>query len=690
MALPNLPFVAAGAAPLADAGIPPTTLDLEAAHAELRRAALRLEHEVPPVVDLGPVARAMEHAFGSIYDACDGRVERLAAVQAATEEIGRALAALAPALSKDPAFEPVRDHLAQAESHLARAEDRLARLPPLGLPEPQELFASIDVPRLHVVARPSLTPVVRYARPLPVGRPPPVTAPLPEPTTFPELRAAIAEMKKQAAEARQKPPAQALPPPAPAPKDAPPPGFTREVPAGIDDAAFLQGRARECFEEVAMVGLQRAPLLGDPWRGSLLLERRMLASIDVIAAIGPTAIEHVPRLVADAPVKDPSQAFGIAMVLGCIGGRDALGAAEHALLTSDRDQAFVDGFAAGLELVPHDALPLSLRALLGEADPVIRGMAIGVLGHRGLATPAELAAAALDVPAVAARALVHAAMTPAPELAGTLQALASTEDPALREAVWWALALTGHPHTEVTLTAALEGPEAGKAALILALAGDDRDARRVVQAALAAPTRELIFAVGWTGDAWAIGQLVDLLETTEDAELAAAAAWALERITGAGLWEEAEVEDELIDVAEPPDPDVGEPRVPRLVRTLSDPRDPPPAPAPETIEQPSTDAARWRAWWAEKGAGYNLAARYRRGQPYTPLVSLAELDTARVTPMERRYLQRELVIRTGAVVRLDPRDLVAVQEEAVRAWHPHAARGSNTPGRWIRPARRAG
>jgi hypothetical protein len=90
----------------------------------------------------------------------------------------------------------------------------------------------------------------------------------------------------------------------------------------------------------------------------------------------------------------------------------------------------------------------------------------------------------------------------------------------------------------------------------------------------------------------------------------------------------------------------------------------------------------------EKGAGYNLSARYRRGHPYTPLVSLGELDTARVTPVERRYLHRELIIRTGAVVRFDPHDLVRVQEEAVQAWQPHAARGSSTPGRWIRPARR--
>lgn len=692
MALSNLPFAPAGAAPLADGGAQPTTIDLEAAHAELRRAALRMEHDVPPVFDLGPAARAMEGAFAALYDAFDGRAEKLAAVQAALAEVARATGAIAPARGREPAFDPVRDHLDRAASHLTRAEDRLARIPPLGLPEPQDLFAGGDVPRLHVIARPSLVPTIRYARPLPQGRAPRPQQPIAEPRTFAELRAAVTEMKKQAADARKKPDAPALPPPLIAGQDPPPPGFAPTIPRALTDEAFLKSRARECFEEVAMVGLQRAPMLGDPWRGSQILERRMIASIDVIAAVGPVAVAHVPHLVADAPVKDPSHAFAVAMIMGCLGGRDALGAAEHALLASDRDPAFVDAFGFGLKLVPHDALPLALRSLLGEADPVIRAMAVDVLAYRNLATPAELLAAARDVPAVAAKALIPLALAPGPEVMETLgahaAALAGTDDPALREAILWALALAGHPRAEATLTAALDGPDAGKAALILAIAGDEQDARRVVQTALASPTRERIFAAGWTGDAWAISQLIDLLETTDDKALAASAAWALDRITGAGLWEETEIEDDEIDVEEPPDPDVGEPRVLKLARTFGDARDRPPEPAAETIEQPTTDPARWRAWWMDKGAAYNLSARYRRGQPYTPLVSLGELSTARVTPVERRYLQRELILRTGAIVPLDPHDLVAVQEDAVRAWQPHAARASNTPGRWIRPMRR--
>ena len=699
MASSYLPFVASAAPqdlPLPGAGLPPAAIELEAAHAELRRAALMLENDVPPAIDLAPAARALEQAFSCLYDAFDARADRQVATRAAAARAGDAASLLAPALAREEAFGPLCAALGRARAHLGRAEERLARVPPVPLPEPPDLLASVDAPRLHALARPSLAPALRVPRAPPAGLPAPAAAPLPEPTTFSELREVIAEMKKQAGEARERP-GPALPPPAgQAPRAAPPPprpGFARDVAAAIDDASFLRARAREHFEEVAMVGMQRAPLPGDAWRSTLALERRMLASIDVLAALGPTAIAHIPRLVADAPVKDPSRAFGLAMVLGCVAGRDALAAAEHALLAGDRDAAFVAEIGAAWKLAPHDLLPLALRTLLGDADPLIRAMAIDVLGHRGLATPAELARSAADAPAVAATALVHLAFTPSPELPALIQAAAGAAagDAALREAAWAAMALSDQPNLSFTLSAALDagGPDAGAAALLLALAGDDEDARRVSQRALASPAPGLVAAAGWAGGAWSVGPLIELLASDDD-DVKAAAAAALERITGAGLVEKAPADEDEILVDEPPEPDVGEPRPPRLARLISDPRDAPPEPAPELVERPSTDPDRWRACWLEKGAAWDANARYRRGKPYSPLVSLAELDGGGCTVGERRLLQRELVIRTGSFVRFDPHDLVIVQEEAIRAWQPVAARHAGAPGRWVRPMRRAG
>ncbi len=675
--------------PLALAGLPPVYLELEAVHAELRRAALLLEHDVEPLIDLAPLARGLERAFAALYDAFDGRADGLAAARATGAEIDRAVAAMAFAPPR-AGLAPVRERLGRARTLIGLAEGSLARVPPALRPAAPPLLASIDAPRLHVLDRPSMRPALRVPKAPPGGVRAPAPPPLPDPQTFAELRQAIAELKRQAGEpspAASAAPA-ALPEASPAPRVVPE-GFAADLPDAIDDGAFLRARTRECFEEVAMVSMQRAPLIGEPWRASLLLERRMLAAIDVIAAIGATAVEHVPRLLADAPVKDATRAFAVAMVLGCIAGRDALAAAEHVLLGSDRDAEFVEAFGAALEIVPHDLAPLALRSLLGEADPAVRAMAVDVLGHRGLASHAELAAAAGDAAPVAARALVHLALLPSPELPALLDAASGAEDRALREAAWTAMALSGHPRGSQVLAAGLDGEGEGTAALLLAIAGDEQDARELCRRTIARPSPGLVRAAGWAGDVGVVGSLIDLLEGDAGEEVALAAAEALERITGAGLRERAPADDEEILVPDPPEPDVGEPRAPKLSRVVGDPRDPPPEPTPEMIERPSTDPARWRAFWMERGAADTLGVRYRRGHPYTPLVSLRELDAGRCTPAERRLLQRELCVRTGAFVRFDPHDLVVVQEEAIRAWHPLASGASSAPGRWLRPARRS-
>lgn len=648
-----------------------------------------LTDDVEPVVDLTAPARDLERALGAVYDAFDGRTDRLTAVREAMTSAARAADAIARAAELDPAFKGIRDHLDRAQRHFARVDALLAYRPPEPPPLPAELLASIDVPRLHSLVRPSILPALKVPAPPPaeiVASPGPK---LPQPKTFDELRRAIGDRKKRAPVPTAKSPPPESPPPAPpATARVIPPGFAPSVGAAMDELTFLRARAREHFEEVAMVGMQRAPVLGDPWRGALSLERRMLAAIDVIAALGRPAVEHVPRLLADAPVKDPSLGFATAMVLGCFQGRDALAAAELALLSSERDAAFIDAVGAALKLAPHDLLPIALRSLLREADPLVRAMAIDVLGYRGAATDDELAAAAMDLPGVAARALPYLAYRASPALDSVIGGRSADADPDLRDALFMAAALRGRSDVFALLEGALDREGADTAAMLLALAGGEREARLLEDRARIAPSVGLSTALGWAGAASSVELLIEQLEGGDEIRLAAA--WALERITGAGLWEEAAASEEEILVADPPQPDVGEPKAPRLARLVSDPRDAPPDPAPEMLEQPSTDPARWQAYWSEAGRNYEGPARYRRGAAYTPLVSLTELDQGRCTPGERRLLQRELIVRTGSYVPFDPHDFVVVQEQALAAWRPIAQRASSAPGRWVRPARRPG
>lgn len=172
-----------------------------------------------------------------------------------------------------------------------------------------------------------------------------------------------------------------------------------------------------------MVGAQRAPLLGDPWRTALTLERRMLSAIDAIVALGPAAIAYLEPLVRDAPVSDPAHAFAIGMTLGCLAGRDSLAAVERILFAAaPAEPDWIASFAPALKVAPHDALPLSLRTLLRDGFAGHRALAIDVLGYRGLVTSMELAAASTDAPEVFAAALPYLALTADPLLRTVIDA----------------------------------------------------------------------------------------------------------------------------------------------------------------------------------------------------------------------------------------------------------------------------
>lgn len=671
---PPQPVPAPGPAPAAPAR---WQLDLEEAYAALRALALRIERDLEAAPWLEVFAARVGGAQRALLDAFDGRDERALAAQRAMHEVDGALAA-APAA----AGAGVREALAAARAALGRAEQHLAMHPPAPFEAP-ELLVSLDTPRLHWVARPSIVP--RIVVPLLVEAPPAaLPAPAAAPTSFAELAeaSALARQGTLAAAARAVAPPQALPAPA----------ATIEAPPAVSEESFVRERARDCFEEVTMAGMQRIPLPGDPWRTSVVIEQRLLASLDLVAGLGPVAVGHVADLYRDSPIKDPSRAFAVGMILGSIAGRDALGAAEQVVLAGDADAAVLAALGDALALVPHADLPLALATASRDASVAVRAMAWDVIARRGLRSVDELAAAAHDKPPVTAVLLEHLALGGFRDLPAWLEALRPSPDPALRAAVNLATALGGVPYASTHLAAAADAPWEGEAldhpAVLWAIAGDEQDAAALLDRATRAPAPHWCLAVGWAGAAAAIPRLLELL-AHEDEAVRVAAGGALYRITGASLVELVPLDEEEIHVPEPRDPPVGErPAPPRLARVVSSPRDQPPEASPEMVERPTTNAGAWQDWWARNAAAFDAQGRYRHGRPYTPALSLHELDAGVATFAERRALQRELVVRTGVVVRFDPRDFVRTQEVALEAWAPEARRMSSVVGRWQRPARR--
>jgi hypothetical protein len=654
---------------------------LERAHGLVHEAARAVGDEAEPSLHLAPAARLLERALGTLYDAFDGRADRAtsmnlahgrlwdAAILLARAGLGRAVAALREACAE-----------------LVSAEERFPRVP-LAPPEARPLQASADLPRLHAVDRPSLTPRLS-APPIPEPEEEMPADTLPEPTTFAEL-AAAAEAVRKLAIARVRRAMAALPAaPTQAPSVAvePPPGFALVPAPALGEDDFVRRWARECFDEVGMIGLQRAPLSGDAFRSSHPLERRMLVALDAIAALGPAAVAAIEPLAMDAPAVNPMAVFAVSMIGGCLDGRDALACAERVVYRfGPNDPAVAEPFASAMKLAPSPFVPSALRALAASRELGCRRLGIEVLAHRGWLTAEELAALADEQDArVLALALPALAAARHPDLGRALVRALVHDDLGVQEAALDAMALAAHGDAASAARAAASGALGDRALLRLAIVGDQADARWLLARMQASPTTASVEAVGWSGLVTAVPALIALLEGDSEG-LARSAGAALDRLLGANLREAIEVFPEAIEDVPvvDPDPEPSPPR-PSLAALTGDPRDPPPRGSPEKLEVPSADPARWRAFWAEHAHRFDPAQRVRRGNPYSPSVSLYELDQLPLPAGERRVIHRELAARTGKLTAFDPHDLVVVQERGLIAWASLVAAAGEAPGSWGR------
>src|SRR5262249_46186626 len=152
----------------------------------------------------------------------------------------------------------------------------------------------------------------------------------------------------------------------------------------------------------------------------------------------------------------------------------------------------------------------------------------------GLATVQELRNATGDAPSVAARALAHFPWPVPPELVEVARRLAESSNASLQDAALVVLAFANPDEARPLLRAATDRGGGSAIALSLAIAGDETDARWLVERG-AQPTLPIVEALGWSGSAAAIGLLVDIVASHPEANLRAAAASSLERITGANL-----------------------------------------------------------------------------------------------------------------------------------------------------------
>ena len=266
-------------------------LGLERVHDLVGRAARALMYEAEPVVDLRPAARGLERALEQVYIAFDHRADPLIAAETAVAELSTVASTLGGSAPLDPAIGKAERFINAARSELSSTMELIARRTMQPRPPPPEQRASVLGPVLHDVTRASLVPHVKV--PDPEAPPPEPPPPLEKPKSLQDLEKMVAEVKRRAEERKRKRLARieaAKKAKQPKPKggagDPPepqaPPGFADEIPEATSEDAFVAQRTREMFEELVLVGSQRTPLLGEAWRTSSVLEKRLFHALDAI------------------------------------------------------------------------------------------------------------------------------------------------------------------------------------------------------------------------------------------------------------------------------------------------------------------------------------------------------------------------------------------------------------------------
>lgn len=155
---------------------------------------------------------------------------------------------------------------------------------------------------------------------------------------------------------------------------------------------------------------------------------------------------------------------------------------------------------------------------------------------------------------------------------------------------------------------------------------------------------EALLALGLLGDLASVGAIFDCLSNPERA---AAAAVALQIVTGAQLRAEVFVPDEI-------DPDeLFDDERERYEQTGEVPTRPDGEPFGESVTQISVDPETWRAWLTAHRAQFDPKLRYRHGKPLGPAALFEALAAEHTPNLVRALICDELVVRYGANVSLE-------------------------------------
>lgn len=527
--------------------------------------------------------------------------------------------------------------------------------------------ASVGLPARHAITRPMLRPLVVVDTEHPVDEPAPAPSVVPRPATPEELAAFLTDAASGSLAARYFAPA---PTPEARAWDE---GARLAHETAIEEVEVLRDLGRACLADVANNRNLRKPNALETWLDQAAFEQRLFDNVDAFAALGGAVLPLVSLFHAEAKAPDPERAFAVALTLGCIEGHDTTGAAVMALKQSPPEE--FPGWIEGFWLAPNPTIDAAMADLCTSLRPEMVALALDVLDARGPA-PDDVLTALVDRPEPEiARRVARALATALPRrdaIAQLERIGAATNDDELFLATLVSLLRRGHgPALDLlrrTIDAPISPARSQQALPLLCFVGRASDLDRLLTAARNTPTVRLVRGLGRFGHVESLGTLVDLLGHGEE-DIVAAAAEALDRITGAGL---REIIEEPWEIELPPEAEAAG-GIPIPTRK---------------VERIVTDPERWAAWVQDNAERLDAKVKTRSGIPFTPLQIVAELEANGTPPDHREEAALELRLMTGITSAFSPHDWVARQQKHLADLRQQVSAMPASPGAWSFSAHR--
>ena len=396
---------------------------------------------------------------------------------------------------------------------------------------------------------------------------------------------------------------------------------------------FNVGIYKEHLDDAAFLYEQRRAYLRDPevnWADLSAWEDRLEAHLDALVVGGDLALEICAK---EAEAGEPG-AMHAALRVFCRQNRKESVFATLDAIDPAADAA-VDAAAWALcsEVGWRDDV---LRTFQQEDRPQLTRILARVVGYRRFSSEGLVADRLSRKPSFGRTEMAWAlGRVGSAASVRVLRPLLDDEDPCVREAAAIAMMRLGDDFP--VRQAALNAGSDAWTRRVLAIGGDSRSVRILLDVVKAEPDTETVVALGLLGDLAAVAPLVELLD---DEGLAVAAGIALNTITGAELHARVFVPDTF-------DPDEltnDEREAFAKDGTLPTKNG---KPFGNWERRPLLDKAGWRAWLEDNKHRFSRQNRWRMGKPHGP-AALLDCLIAETTPyVVRAATSEELVVRFG-------------------------------------------